>query len=127
MSESAVETVFHKSWEQAEEFYTAFAETHDWLAPMSGFIRELLSRGFDRLFRHGHAMYFLILSRSLNHGLRGGQPSITFYPQEDGTLLIECALRGPRGLVRRSFTLPSVTLTTELEQLLGRLAQERVD
>ena len=127
MSESAVETVFQKSWEHAEEFYAHWAQTYGWLAPMSGFIKELLSRGYDRLFRHGHAMYFLILSRSLNQGLRGGQPSISLFPLEDGTLVIECELRGPRGLVRRTFTLPSVTLTTELEQLLGRLAQERVD
>ena len=121
MIDSTVEAEFKKSWERAEEFYTG------WLTPMSGLVKELRSRGYDRLFRHGHTAYLLVLSRSLKHGLRGDQPSIMFFPQGDGTLHVHCELRGPRGLVPRTFTLPSVALTPELDRLLGRLAQEQVD
>ena len=129
MNDTAVELAFLESWDGAELFYqeSASSKNFAWLEPMIGFVEQLRIRGYDRLFRHGHALYFLVLSRSLEHGLRNNQPSITFRPNPDGGMTVYCELRGTRGVVPRVFSVPTVTLTPELDQLIQRLAREAID
>jgi hypothetical protein len=129
MTDPAVESVFRASWDRAEEFYLDMAgdKRLGWLSPMAGFVRELRGRGYDRLFRHGHAAYILVLSRSLKHGLRSNQPYVQFLPRTDGSLFIECQLRGAQRIVRQSFTVASIAVTHELDQLIQRLAKEAID
>ena len=129
MTDPAVENAFLASWERAEAYYEWWAEKrhHEWLAPMVGFVRQLRGRGYDRIFRHGHALYFLVLSRSLEHGLRPTQPFIDFWPREDGGMTVHCQLREAGGVLQRSLELRDVALTPELDQLLDRLATEPID
>lgn len=120
---------FMRSWEGAEESYSQWAvpTRFHWLAPMRGLVQELRHRGYARLFRCGYSAYRLLLSRSMEHGLRGDQPYVLIWPREGGGLQIEHQLRAPGGVQNKSFTLATVSLTRELGEILQRLAQEKID
>jgi hypothetical protein len=117
--------VFRDSWEGAEAFFPTMASRsgYDWLLPMGKLVKELRRRGFDRMFRFGHSLWFLVLSRSLKHGLRTGQPYVEIRPLAEGGLSIRYELAGKRGVLKSK----TVTLTPHLENLLQLLAAEEVN
>jgi hypothetical protein len=68
---------FRESFIQAERIYDHFIEGGlESLKPIRLFIEKLRSEGEDRYFRLGTSMHALIISRSVEHGLRADQKSI---------------------------------------------------
>ena len=120
---------FHRSWEHAEEFYAHWSRLprHAWLEPMIGLVAELRRRGYDRRLRHGHSVYILKLSRSIEHGLRGDQPFLSILPLKDGGLEIGGYLRDTGGIREVHLTQSTVALPPVLDSFLQQLARERID
>jgi len=75
------------------------------------------------MFRFGHSLWFMVLSRSLKHGLRSGQPYVEIRPLAEGGLSIRYELAGKRGVLKSK----TVSLTPHLENLLEQLAAEQVN
>jgi hypothetical protein len=71
-----VEGEFVESWTRMERFYREgnTPETANALR----IIQEIRNAGFDRSLRAGQSLMTLIVSRSRRHGLRAGQPTISF-------------------------------------------------
>jgi hypothetical protein len=120
---------FQSSWKRAEEFYAHWSRLprHEWLEPMIGLVGELRSRGYDRRLRHGHSLYILKLSRSIEHGLRDDQPYLSIVPLENGGLEIGGYLRDTGGIRQVHLTLSTVALPPVLDNFLQQLAKERID
>jgi len=125
MTDLSNNDVFRDSWEGAEAFFPTMASRsgYDWLFPMGALVEELRHRGFDRMFRFGHSLWFMVLSRSLKHGLRSGQPYVEIRPLAEGGLSIRYELAGKRGVLKSK----TVSLTPHLENLLEQLAAEQVN
>jgi hypothetical protein len=120
---------FQSSWKRAEEFYAHWSRLprHEWLEPMIGLVGELRSRGYDRRLRHGHSLYILTLSRSIEHGLRDDQPYLSIVPLENGGLEIGGSLHDTGGIRQVHLTLSTVALPPVLDNFLQQLAKERID
>lgn len=70
---------FEDSWEQTEETFANFIDTHpdlERLIPVYLFIQKLKDAGNNQFFRLGTSMHHLIISRSVNNNLRGDQKFI---------------------------------------------------
>src|SRR5688572_1990789 len=67
---------FNKSWTETEKSYDQLIALHPgWekLNPLREYIMHLKEQGEDRFFRAGTSMHSLILSRSVDFGLRDDQ------------------------------------------------------
>lgn len=62
---------FIKSWDEAERFYAGIQIVRK--EEILGLIRLLRSKGFDKSLRAGTSLFSLVLSRSIQHGLRPEQ------------------------------------------------------
>jgi hypothetical protein len=85
--------VFARSWDLVEASYLSLAEHHENCRPVLELVREMRRRGYDHLFRAGHSLYSLVLSRSAEHGLRREQPfvEILVWPwAPDGAMRVSC-------------------------------------
>lgn len=74
---------FEASWDKTEQFYTFLLSQHenwDSVTQILEFIRERRNKGEHRHFRLGTSVYFLIISRSVSHGLRDDQKRIKIMP-----------------------------------------------
>ena len=69
---------FRKSWIDVENFYDTLIENHSWnkLKPIKELIFELKLKGENEHFRLGTSVHYLIISRSVEHGLRSDQKHI---------------------------------------------------
>ncbi|SHG83201.1 hypothetical protein [Flagellimonas flava] len=70
---------FENSWNNTEAFYRNLLEKHtgfNFVAPILEFIQELKNSGESKNFRLGTSMHTLIISRSVEHGLREDQKEI---------------------------------------------------
>ena len=69
---------FEKSWVKTMEIYDDLIENYGWekLVPLRNFIVNLVETGESDFFRSGTSVHYLILSRSVNHGLRVDQKFI---------------------------------------------------
>ncbi|MFP9112919.1 hypothetical protein ACLI1A_03185 [Flavobacterium sp. RHBU_3] len=77
---------FEMSWDKTEQFYnTLVYEYKGWgrLMPLLQFIRDKRSEGEQRHFRLGTSVHHLIISRSVDHGLRPDQKSIQIISEND--------------------------------------------
>jgi len=70
---------FSRSWAETEIFYSNLVDNYpgwDKLIPVYIFIQKLKKTGADRSFRLGTSMNWLIISRSVEQGLRQDQKYI---------------------------------------------------
>lgn len=66
---------FTDSWRETERFFNDYSDLQR-LNSLRIFIDELKQKGEDRFFRLGNSMDRLLISRSVNHGLRRDQKYI---------------------------------------------------
>lgn len=87
MNERTTEIVkrFRDSWVKTEKFYDFLTGGGHWnqLQPIIKFIADMKQKGFDKHFRLGNSVHMLIISRSVNHGLRDDQKHIKIYAYQD--------------------------------------------
>ena len=124
MDDPNLSVLFQHTWEGAESYYLSWANRPGlaFLGPMATLVAELRQQGFDRTCRLGHALYFLVLSRSWEHGLRPDQSFVQLRPFPD-RIEIHSQLAGRAGFA----IMQSATLEPQLEWLLRQLATESVD
>ena len=70
---------FSSSWTATEHFYDDLIDNHpgfETLKPIRQFIQTLKQSGGDRFFRLGTSVHILVISRSVDHGLRRDQKRI---------------------------------------------------
>ena len=70
---------FNESWAETEKFYADLIDNNpDWdrLIPIYLFIQKLKKRGQNKYFRLGTSIHYLIISRSVESGLRPDQKFI---------------------------------------------------
>lgn len=70
---------FSKSWTETENFYDNLIDNYsgfERLKLVRQFINNLKQNGDDRFFRLGTSVHVLIISRSVDHGLRKDQKHI---------------------------------------------------
>jgi len=70
---------FKESWDQTEARFDGLIESDDWfrrLMPIRAFISKIKGEGYANHFRLGTSMHALLLSRSVNFGLRIEQKRI---------------------------------------------------
>ena len=69
---------FQDSWEDTQRIFDLFDSLRfEKLKPVKEFISELKEKGENNHFRIGTSLHRLIFSRSIEHGLRKDQKSIT--------------------------------------------------
>ncbi len=78
---------FQDSWTKTEEFYESLTSMGHWkkVLPIKDLIASLKKQGYDKYFRLGTSVYMLIISRSVEHGLRYDQKHIKISPCENGS------------------------------------------
>jgi hypothetical protein len=77
---------FNKSWAETEKFYDNLIGHYpgfERLKPIRQFIAILKQNGEDKFFRLGTSMHVLIISRSVDHGLRRDQKHIKIEAYDD--------------------------------------------
>lgn len=70
---------FGKSWTETEQFFDDLINNYpgfERLKPVRHFISDLRQKGGDQYFRIGTSMHLLVISRSVNFGLRSDQKHI---------------------------------------------------
>jgi hypothetical protein len=70
---------FSNSWTETEIFYNKLIDNFpgfEQLKPVRQFIKTLKQNGGERNFRLGTSIHMLLISRSVNHGLRKDQKYI---------------------------------------------------
>lgn len=75
----AILNQFTDSWRETERFFNDLTNNYAGLQRLNSlriFIDELKQKGEDRFFRLGNSMDRLLISRSVNHGLRRDQKYI---------------------------------------------------
>jgi hypothetical protein len=73
-----INRLFQNSWEETKLFYDDLIENYGWkkLIPLREFIVDLMNSGESDYYRSGTSMHYLILSRSVNFGLRDDQKNL---------------------------------------------------
>jgi hypothetical protein len=71
-------TRFEQSWVETIASYDDLIDNHGWvhLEPLRKYIAKLKQEGADKYFRLGTSMHMLLISRSVNFGLRLDQKYI---------------------------------------------------
>ena len=70
---------FNESWTSTENFYDDLIKNYNGferLKPVRQFIQSLKEKEWDKFFRLGTSVHILIISRSVNNGLRSEQKHI---------------------------------------------------
>jgi hypothetical protein len=70
---------FEHSWNETESFYRDLLENHigfNFVIPILELIKKMKNSGESQNFRIGTSMHTLIISRSVEHGLRDDQKEI---------------------------------------------------
>jgi hypothetical protein len=116
---------FARSWDALETFYTSFAEIAqwEWLHAMLPIIHDLREHGYDTSVRAGQSMWYCILSRSLNHGLRPDQHYVSLELRPSGQLVV--SYYAPDGTDQHIVSMPEYRPV--LEHALQRLMQRPLD
>jgi hypothetical protein len=119
-----VEGEFLVSWDQIERYYEGFSRpSFVDCGPILSLVAEIRQAGFDRTLRAGQSLISLCVSRSRRHGLRQGQPSVSFnFDLESGSMTVTC-----NGPIREEFVVPRIALEARVEWALNRLALEPID
>jgi hypothetical protein len=117
---------FRRSWQHAEDFFAHWSRLpgYGWLEPMIGLVGELRRRGYDRLLRLRGHHYILELSRCVEPESRGA--SLSILPFQHG-LRVEGYLHEAGGTRHVHLSIPSMTVSPELAEILQQLAKERIN
>jgi hypothetical protein len=70
---------FFDSWNETEKYYDDLINNYsgfEHLKPLQQFIATLKQKGENKFFRLGTSIHYLLISRSVNHGLRLDQKYI---------------------------------------------------
>ena len=70
---------FEKSWAETESFYRDLLENYEgfgFVEPILELIKKMIDSGESKNFRIGTSMHTLVISRSVDHGLRKDQKEI---------------------------------------------------
>jgi hypothetical protein len=114
-----VEGEFITSWYRIEQFYEdarfPFAEQ------VLGMIGRIRQAGYDKTLRAGQSLWSLVVSRSRRHGLREGQPSITFWFSGNG-MDVYASMNGQEKL-----TFSRIEFSPQIDDLLRRLTSRDID
>ena len=81
---------FSKSWIETEIFYNDLIDNNpEWekLIPLSIFIQKLKNTGGKNFFRLGTSLHHLIISRSVEPGLRSDQKHVRIEAQESSFIV----------------------------------------
>ena len=116
---------FSDSWVETERFFENLVNNYpgfERLKPIQRFILELKQRGENKFFRLGHSIHRLLISRSVNHGLRPDQKYIMVEAREDK---FEISLRD-REKTYRQYVLDDLS-DDRLTNLLKTLKETLVD
>jgi hypothetical protein len=115
---------FRESWIDVENFYDILIENYSWdkLKPIKELIFELKLKGENEHFRLGTSVHYLIISRSVEHGLRSDQKHIRIM-QTSLNFKVELreGLKVDRELVSENLK------DTEIEQFLKILKNTLID
>jgi len=126
MNERSTEILkrFSQSWAETEKFFRDLVEKHGWerLTQLFGFIEKLRQQGYEKSFRLGASVNRLIISRSVEHGLRDDQKYIVIDILEPRN--IEIILRD--GIkIYREYQIESLD-DSRLEKLIKTLGSELI-
>jgi hypothetical protein len=123
--QNELEKAFLRSWDSMEGYFDGMTLYTGWghMKYMLTLIRLLRERGYDRQLRAGQSMASFILSRSLEHGLREGQPRLIFGVGRKG----EMAATLLAANVNVTLRMDRVEITPELENLLIPLLAYPID
>ena len=115
-----IEGEFLHSWNWVEGFY--IKSFHFPSRPqVLQFLQKLRLDGYDRKLRAGQSMWTFFVSRSRRHGLRHGQPRVSFEFHDTGMNVGES-----NGIATHHFE-SSIDLSNLVKEVLGRLADRGID
>lgn len=121
---------FSKSWDvfkEACDMYLGLGpfEQQNHYEDIIKMISQMRQKGFDRTLRAGQSLFRLMLSRSLNHGLREDQPHLII-DFSGGSISI---ISSKNANSDPSITLnnPKIELTPQIEKLLKELETEEIN
>lgn len=121
-----IEGEFITSWEFIEQFFEETLNATPALSQkVSKLIREIRAAGFDKVFRAGQSLIFLMVSRSRHHGLEEGQPYLVFRFHEDLRMTVYDRLDGNRSEIE--FEFDSIELNDKVSALLQDLQERPID
>jgi hypothetical protein len=125
MDNKNAESEFLVSWDEIERFYDNLLshEGWEWVKPIRSFISDLRKQGYDKKFRAGQSVWIFILSRSIEHGLREGQHSLSIQPQRTGSMILE--YRAPERTT--SVEVSQIVFCAELKQKLDLLEKQSIN
>lgn len=118
---------FAKSWDETLSFYDELINNHpgfERLIPIRGYILKLRSAGADNFFRIGTSIHELLISRSVNFGLRSDQKYIRIEALLSNDFFVR--FQDGDGNVYREYRLTSLD-DIKLAQLLKTLKSTIVD
>jgi hypothetical protein len=122
----AILDLFVDSWIKTEKFYVDLSDQYahfERLKPILLFIQDLKRKGYDKFFRLGSSVdFYLVISRSVNHGLRNDQKWIKIEAYDK---TFDVILRDGTKTYRR-YTLDSLN-DSRLTNLLNTLKSTLVD
>jgi hypothetical protein len=124
-AQKELEAAFLRSWDGMEGYFDGMILYSGWghMKYMLTLIRLLRERGYDRQLRAGQSMASFILSRSLEHGLREGQPRLIFGVSRQGEVIATLLAAN----VNVTLRIDRVEITPELENLLIPLLAYPID
>ena len=116
---------FNSSWVETEKFYENLINNYpgfERLRFIKQFIDTLKQNGYDKFFRLGTSVYILVISRSVDHGLRRDQKHIKIDTYDDK---FEVTLRDGDKIYRQ-YSLGSLD-DIRMEKLLATLKHTLID
>ena len=122
-----IESDFIRSWDNVENFYREiYNYTTEDISGRLRFIHQLRAKGYERTLRAGNSSLALVLSRSMRHGLRDGQPRIIFQFGDDSKINIYTS---EKVYFNEKIKLCSqgFQITPDIENLLKQLVLEVID
>lgn len=119
-----VEQHFLESWYRMEKYYADILKhpKWHWLQPLLDLIHVMRTKGYDKHLRAGKSMYYFIVSRAYEEGLRLHHSRVNIEPRPDGTMFIRCRF----GSIRTEHHFDQIEWNDELQGFLDRLVEEPV-
>mgnify|MGYP003492569442 FL=1 len=122
-----IESDFIRSWDNVDHFYREiYSYNKEEISGRLRFISQLRAKGYERTLRAGTSFLALVLSRSMRHGLRDGQPRIIFQFGDDSKINIYTSEKAPLN-EKIKICSQGFHITPDIESLLKQLILEVID
>lgn len=118
----AIQTYFKQRWLRIEQFFTPIRSGDEWQRPILALLQTLREQGYHKKLHAGQSMYFLILSRSKVHNLRGGKARIVFEFDQKGGMEVSYYHEDEK----ISFQHDEIEVVSQLETFLNKLVKEPI-